>query len=194
MIRQSFGDRLFSGVIYVLLTLLAFSTFYPFWNAAVISFNSGADTSLGGITFWPRVFTLENYEIVFNDKRILNAFGVSVLRTIAGTAASILITAVFAYGMSKNHLMGRKFYMVLCIVTMYFSGGLIPSFLLIRSMGMMNTFWVFIIPSLVSVWNMIIFRTFFKEPPAGLEESAQMDGHAATGASSSASFSRCRVP
>lgn len=176
MIRQSFGDRLFSGVIYVLLTLLAFSTFYPFWNAAVISFNSGADTSLGGITFWPRVFTLENYEIVFNDKRILNAFGVSVLRTIAGTAASILITAVFAYGMSKNHLMGRKFYMVLCIVTMYFSGGLIPSFLLIRSMGMMNTFWVFIIPSLVSVWNMIIFRTFFKELPAGLEESAQMDG------------------
>ncbi|UUZ86268.1 hypothetical protein LJK88_24375 [Paenibacillus sp. P26] len=193
MIRQSFGDRLFSGVIYVLLTLLAFSTFYPFWNAAVISFNSGADTSLGGITFWPRVFTLENYEIVFNDKRILNAFGVSVLRTIAGTAASILITAVFAYGMSKNHLMGRKFYMVLCIVTMYFSGGLIPSFLLIRSMGMMNTFWVFIIPSLVSVWNMIIFRTFFKERLRGSKNPRKWTA-AATGASSSASFSRCRVP
>lgn len=163
-------------VIYFLLALLAFSTFYPFWNAAVISFNGGTDTALGGITFWPRVFTLENYQVVFNDKRMLSAFGVSVLRTIAGTVTSILVTAIFAYGMSKSELMGRKFYMVLCIVTMYFSGGLIPSFLLIRGMGLMNSFWVFIIPSLVSVWNMIIFRTFFKELPAGLEESAQIDG------------------
>lgn len=176
MIRHSFGDRMMAFVIYFLLSLLAFSTFYPFWNAAVISFNSGTDTALGGITFWPRFFTLENYQVVFNDKRMLNAFGVSVLRTIAGTFTSILVTAVFAYGMSKNELMGRKFYMVLCIVTMYFSGGLIPSFLLIRGMGLMNSFWVFIIPSIVSVWNMIIFRTFFKELPAGLEESAQMDG------------------
>lgn len=176
MIRHSFGDRMMMAVIYILLALLTFSTFYPFWNAAVISFNSGTDTALGGITFWPRVFTLENYQVVFNDKRMINAFVVSVLRTIAGTFASILVTAVFAYGLSKSELMGRKFYMVLCIVTMYFSGGLIPSFMLIRGLGMMNSFWVFIIPSLVSVWNMIIFRTFFKELPAGLEESAKIDG------------------
>ncbi|CAM3981711.1 carbohydrate ABC transporter permease [Paenibacillus alkaliterrae] len=176
MIRLSFGDRVMTVTIYVLLTLLAFMTFYPFWNALVISFNSGIDTSMGGVTFWPRDWTLENYSIVFKDERLVGAFFVSIARTVAGTAASILLTAIFAYGISKNELMGRKFYMILCIITMYFSGGLIPTFLLIRELHLMNTFWVFIIPSLISVWNMIIFRTFFKGLPAGLEESAKIDG------------------
>lgn len=162
--------------IYILLTLLAFMTFYPFWNALVISFNSGIDTSMGGVTFWPRDWTLENYGIVFKDERLVTAFLVSISRTVVGTIASIFITALFAYGLSKKELMGRKFYMILCIVTMYFSGGLIPSFLLIRELHLMNTFWVFIIPTLVSVWNMIIFRTFFQGLPAGLEESAKIDG------------------
>lgn len=176
MIRLSFGDRVMTLTIYILLSLLAFMTFYPFWNALVISFNSGMDTSMGGVTFWPRVWTLENYGIVFNDARLLNAFFISVGRTVVGTAASILFTAIFAYGISKKELIGRKFYMILCIITMYFSGGLIPSFLLIRELGLMNSFWVFIIPSLISVWNMIIFRTFFQGLPAGLEESAKIDG------------------
>lgn len=176
MTRLGFGDRLMVITIYVLLSILAFTTFYPFWNAAVISLNVGSDTAMGGVTFWPRAFTLENYAIVFNDARLLNGFWISILRTVVGTVGSILVTAIFAYGLSRNDLMGRKFYMILCIVTMYFSGGLIPSFLLIRELGMMNSFWVFIIPSLVSVWNMIIFRTFFKELPAGLEESAKIDG------------------
>lgn len=176
MIRLSYGDRVMTVTIYILLTLLAFMTFYPFWNALVISFNSGMDTSMGGVTFWPRVWTLENYGIVFNDARLLNAFFIAVARTVVGTAASILFTAIFAYGISKKELIGRKVYMILCIITMYFSGGLIPSFLLIRELGLMNSFWVFIIPSLISVWNMIIFRTFFQGLPAGLEESAKIDG------------------
>ncbi|UNK17407.1 carbohydrate ABC transporter permease [Paenibacillus sp. N3/727] len=176
MVRLSFGDRLMVIMIYVILALLAFSTFYPFWNAAVISFNKGADTALGGITFWPREFTLENYKIVFNDERLLNGFYISVMRTVVGTIASIITTAILAYGMTKKELIGRKYYMILCIITMYFSGGLIPSFLLIRSLGLMDTFWVFIIPSLVSVWNMIIFKTFFQGLPGGLEESAKIDG------------------
>lgn len=163
-------------IIYTLLALLAFSTFYPFWNAAVISFNTGSDTALGGITFWPRDFTLENYAIVFNDERLLNGFYISVMRTIVGTVTSIIVTAVFAYGMTKKELIGRKYYMIICIITMYFSGGLIPSFLLIRSLGLMDSFWVFIIPGLVSVWNMIIFKTFFQGLPGGLEESAKIDG------------------
>ncbi|MGG1637146.1 ABC transporter permease [Paenibacillus sp. FSL A5-0031] len=176
MIRLSFGDRVMTVTIYILLTLLAFMTFYPFWNALVISFNSGIDTSMGGVTFWPRDWTLENYGIVFKDERLVTAFLVSISRTVVGTIASIFITALFAYGLSKKELMGRKFYMILCIITMYFSGGLIPSFLLIRELHLMNTFWVFIIPTLVSVWNMIIFRTFFQGLPAGLEESAKIDG------------------
>ncbi|REK74298.1 carbohydrate ABC transporter permease [Paenibacillus paeoniae] len=174
--RLSYGDRLFVGVNYTLLFLLGFVAFYPFWNAAVISFNAGSDTMLGGITFWPREFTLSNYEVVFKDKRLIDGFVISVLRTGIGTLLSIIATAIFAYGMTKRDMMGRKFYMVMCIITMYFSGGLIPSYLLIRELGLMNSFWVMVIPGLISVWNMIIFRTFFKGIPAGLEESASIDG------------------
>lgn len=176
MIRDSFGDRFMVIFIYVFLTVLAFTTLYPFWNAIVISLNTGIDTSRGGVTFWPREFTLENYEIVFSDKRLMTGFFVSIARTIVGTITSIIATSIFAYGMSRRELIGRKYYMVISIITMYFGGGLIPTFLLIRSLGLMDSFWVFIIPALISVWNMIIFRTFFQGLPAGLEESAKIDG------------------
>ncbi|HEY4390177.1 MAG TPA: carbohydrate ABC transporter permease [Paenibacillus sp.] len=174
--RDSLGDRIMIICIYTFLILLAISTLYPFLNALAISFNQGLDTSKGGITLWPRVFTLENYDIVFKDHRMMSGFVVSVLRTVIGTFLSILCTAIFAYGMSKRELMGRKYYMVMCVITMYFSGGLIPTFMLIRNIGLMNSFWVFIIPGLIGVWNMIIFRTFFVGLPAGLEESAKIDG------------------
>lgn len=174
--KYSLGDRVMSVTIHALLALLAFVTFYPFWNALVISFNSGFDTSLGGVTFWPRAFTLENYDIVFQDGRITNAFFVSILRTVVGTFLSIVFTAVFAYGMTKRELYGRKVYMIIGLVTLYFSGGLIPSYMLIREIGLTNSFWVMVIPGIISVWNMIIFRTFFQGLPAGLEESAKIDG------------------
>ncbi|CAM4516204.1 putative aldouronate transport system permease protein [Paenibacillus endophyticus] len=174
--KLSFGDKTFVTVNYLLLFILGFTAFYPFWNAAVISFNAGTDTMLGGITFWPRVFSLDNYEVVFKDKRLVNGFIISVLRTLVGTVLSIAATAIFAYGMTKKNLIGKKFYMVFCILTMYFSGGLIPSYLLIRELDLMNSFWVMVIPGIISVWNMIIFRTFFMGIPGGLEESAQIDG------------------
>ncbi|RJG16641.1 carbohydrate ABC transporter permease [Paenibacillus thiaminolyticus] len=176
MIRDNIGDRIFVAFIYVFLTVLAFSTFYPFWNSLVISFNEGLDTAKGGITFWPRAFTLENYRIVFEDSRLMNGFVIAALRTVIGTLSAILATSIFAYGMSKRELMGRKYYMIMCIITMYFGGGLIPTYMLIRGLGLFNSFWVFIIPALISVWNMIIFRTFFQGLPAGLEESAKIDG------------------
>lgn len=131
---------------------------------------------LGGITFWPREFTLANYELVFKDKRLVNAFVISISRTGIGTVLSVLATALLAYGLSKKELIGRKYYMIFCLITMFFSGGLIPTFLLVRGLGLMDSFWVMIIPTLIMVWNMIIFRTFFQQLPAGLEESAKMDG------------------
>jgi len=175
-VRDSLGDRIMVTFIYMFLILLSVSTLYPFLNAIVISLNEGLDTSKGGITLWPREFTWENYRVVFQDERLMSGFLVSVLRTVIGTVTAILATAIFSYGMSRRELMGRKYYMIICIITMYFGGGLIPSFLLIRELGLMNSFWVYIIPSLISVWNMIIFRTFFQGLPAGLEESAKIDG------------------
>lgn len=174
--HDSMGDRIMVICIYIFLIVLALSTLYPFLNALAVSFNQGLDTSKGGVTLWPRVFTLENYQIVFKDDRLMSGFFVSVARTVIGTLSAILCTAIFSYGMSRKELVGRKYYMIMCIVTMYFGGGLIPTFLLIRNLGLMNSFWVFIIPSLVGVWNMIIFRTFFQGLPAGLEESAKIDG------------------
>lgn len=176
MVKSTSGDKVMLGFIYFILALLAFITFYPFWNSLVISFNDGKDAMLGGITFWPREFTLANYELVFQDKRLIHAFFVTVARTIVGTIFSVLATALLAYGLSKKELIGRKFFMIFCLVTMFFSGGLIPSFILIKNLQLMDTFWVMIIPTLISVWNMIIFRTFFQQLPAGLEESAKIDG------------------
>ncbi|MFB8724375.1 carbohydrate ABC transporter permease [Enterococcus casseliflavus] len=174
--KKNWGDQAMMIFIYLFLITLAFLTFYPFWNSLVISFNSGRDTVTGGITFWPRKFTLENYQIVFQDQRLMNAFFISVLRTVIGTFASIMLTAMAAYGMSKRELMGRKFITIFFILTMFFSGGLIPTFLVVRSLGLMDSFWVMIIPGLISVWNMIIFRTFFQQLPKGLEDSAKIDG------------------
>lgn len=174
--RLGYGDRTMIIAIYILLAILAFVTFYPFWNSLVISFNEGKDTSMGGVTFWPRVWTWDNYETVFKDDRLLDAFNISVLRTVIGTFFSIFATALFAYGMTKKELIGRNAYMVVCIITLYFSGGLIPTFLLIQELHLMNKFAVFILPVLISVWNMIIFRTFFNGLPEGLQESAKIDG------------------
>jgi putative aldouronate transport system permease protein len=176
MVKSSFTDRLMIGTIYVLLSILAFVTFYPFWNALVISFNDGADTSLGGITFWPRVFSLENYEIVFRDESLLTSFWVSIKRTVIGTIASILVTSLLAYGLTKKELMGRKFYMIMLIFTLYFSGGLVPYFLVVQALGLFESFWVMVLPFVVNVWNMLIFRTFFRGLPDGLEEAAKIDG------------------
>lgn len=176
MVKTNFGDRLMIGTIYVLLTILAFVTFYPFWNALVISFNSGADTSLGGVTFWPREFSLENYEVVFRDKSLLTAFWISIKRTVIGTIASILVTSLLAYGLTKKDLVGRKFYLIMLIFTMYFSGGLIPYFLVVQWLGLAESFWVMVLPFVVNVWNMLIFRTFFRGLPDGLEEAAKIDG------------------
>ncbi|WP_371860713.1 carbohydrate ABC transporter permease [Paenibacillus elgii] len=174
--KLALEDRVFSIVIHFALLFLAFVTFYPFWNSAVISFNLGSDTSLGGITFWPRAFTLENYQVVLKDVKILKGFGVSIARTLVGTFLTIAATSIFAYGMSRKELIGRGYYMTFCIITLYFGGGLIPTYLLIRGLGLFDSFWVFVIPSIISVWSMIIFRTFFRGIPAGLEDAARIDG------------------
>ncbi|MDB5056526.1 MAG: maltose transporter permease [Bacilli bacterium] len=169
-------DKTLHIIIYFVLALLAFVTFYPFWNSFVISFNVGTDTTLGGITFWPRKFTVENYGVVFTHKKILSAYFITIARTVIGTLASMFFTSLFAYALSKKGLVFKKFYMILCVITLYFSGGLIPYFILIHSMHLYNTFWFLILNGMINVYNVIIFRTFFAELPEGLEESAQIDG------------------
>jgi putative aldouronate transport system permease protein len=175
-IKRTAADWVFDIIIYIVLGLLVVATIYPFLNALAISLNEASDTTRGGITIFPRRFTIENYRTISQNDNLYRAFVISVLRTVIGAFGSVLITGFMAYALSKKHLKGRKIYMTICIVTMYFSGGLIPYFLLLRSIGLLNTFWVYIIPNLVNVWNMIIMRTYFKGLPESVEEAARVDG------------------
>jgi putative aldouronate transport system permease protein len=174
--KLSTGDRILKIVIYALLSMLAFVTFYPFWNSLVLSLNVGSDTSSGGVTFWPRQFTLENYAVVFQEKNIYSAYLITILRTVIGTVLALLFTSLFAYAMSKKGIMFKKTYMILAVITMFFSGGIIPYFILVYHLQLYDTFLFLVLHGMVNVYNMIIFRTFFMELPDGLEESAKMDG------------------
>lgn len=176
MVRNSWNDRIVDMIIYTLLAVLSFTAIYPFWNTLVMSLNEGKDTSMGGLTFWPREFTISNYEVIFSDERFFRAMGISIARTVSGTFLSVLITALMAFALAKKELKGKRFYMIAGIITMYFQGGLIPTYLWLREIGLFNNFWVLIIPGILSIWNMIVFRTFFQGLPDELEESAKLDG------------------
>lgn len=166
----------FDAVNLLVMLGVVFATLYPFWFVIVNSLNEGMDGLRGGIYWWPRVFSLENYRIVFKDASILRAFAVSVLRTVVATTVTVFFTAMVAYALSKRQLMGRKAYMAVGTVTLFFGGGLIPYFLLIRNLGLLDSFFVYVFPTMFSFYNLLIFQAFFREIPAELEESAWIDG------------------
>lgn len=148
----------------------------PLWNIVALSFNDATDAARGGIYFWPRKFSLESYYTVFEDSAIYKAFVISVAKTVIGVVLHTALTAMVAYGMSRRNLMGRKIYMNMGILTMFVSGGMIPTFLLFKELGLLNNFWVYIIPVLFSFYDMVILMNFFRSIPFSLEESAMMDG------------------
>lgn len=115
---------------------------------------------MGGLSFWPRAFTFTNYEVIFSDERFFRAMGITIARTVSGTFLSVLVTALMAFALAKKELKGKRFFMIIGIITMYFQGGLIPSYLWLRELGLFDNFWVLIIPGMLSIWNMIVFRTF----------------------------------
>ncbi|MEG2380371.1 MAG: carbohydrate ABC transporter permease, partial [Oscillospiraceae bacterium] len=170
------SEKFANILIIFILGLLCISIIYPFWNLIVISFNTSIDTARGGLTFFPREFTFENYANVFVDKRLVNAFIITVLRTVITTVGCTLFTGVFAYGISRKELKFRKAYTKFCAITMYLTAGLIPTYILMQKLNLINSFWVMVIPYLFSVWNMIIFRSFFDGLPPSLIEAARMDG------------------
>jgi putative aldouronate transport system permease protein len=142
----------------------------------IISLNEGTDAVKGGIYLLPRAFTFENYRMVFKDNMIIDAYIVTVARTLVGTAASVLFNAVFAYALSRNELKFRKIYIYIGMFTMYFWGGIIPLYLLIRTLGLIDTFQVHILLNLSGFFTVLIFIAFFREIPSSIIESAKMDG------------------
>ena len=170
------GEKIFHWVNYFILTAFGLIVLYPFVNIMAISFNDGLDALRGGIFLWPRQFSIAAYEEVFSRRGLLNAAWMSVARTTVGTITGLAFTAVLAYLLSKRDLVFRRAIIFLFVFTMYFSGGMIPDFILIRNLGLMNRFGVYIIPMLLGVWNVMVMRAYFEELPQSLIDSARIDG------------------
>lgn len=174
--KRSYGDISFSVINGTFLLLLGIVTLYPFLNLLAISFNDPLDTIKGQVTLWPHHFTLNNYKIVFQNDALYSAVLMSVARTVIGTTLSVLCTTMLAYTLSRKEYFLRKPINMIIVISMYVNGGLIPGYLLIKSLGLTNTFFVYIIPGLVGVFNVIIVRSYFDQLPEGLIESARIDG------------------
>jgi len=159
------------------LLFLAFITLYPFWNTIVVSFNNAMDSIRGGVTFWPRKFTLYNYEVLFRTNAIPRAFFVSVARTIINLVTSVFFTAMIAFCLSRNEFVLKKPFTLILVLSMYVNAGLIPTYFLIRSLGMVNSFWVYIVPGIVNAFNFVVMRTYMRSIPESIIESARMDGY-----------------
>lgn len=149
---------------------------YPIYYVLVGSFNQGADYNKGGVYLIPRIFTFENYSIVLKETKMWHSYLVTFGRTILGTITSVVYTSVVAYAMSRNNLKFKKVFYYLNIFTMFFGGGLVPYFLIIKSLRLYDSFWVYIIPGLYSVYNMIVMSSFFKSISNELHEAAVVDG------------------
>ena len=180
MLRMKLGrsreGRIINVVTAVLCIFVLIVTVYPVYYCLIYSFNDGRDAARQALYFWPRKFSLENYKIVFQNKAIYPAFLMTMLRSIVGTVLAVFCMAMAAYGLSKDHLKGRKVYMIMGVITLNFSAGVVQSYLLYREMHLLDSFWVYILPNIFQFYYIILFISLFKELPAALEESAQMDG------------------
>ncbi|PYE47974.1 carbohydrate ABC transporter permease [Paenibacillus barcinonensis] len=174
--NSSAGDRAFDAFNIIFMICLMIVTIYPFINMIAVSLNDANDAIRGGIYLWPRVWTLDNYKYIFGESDIYHATLISALRTIIGTIVSVFCTAMLAYTLSRQEFVLRKFVTMFFVFTMYFSGGLIPGYLLIRDLGLIGSFWVYIIPGVIGVFNMIVIRSFIEGLPEGILESARIDG------------------
>ncbi|MEK3734399.1 MULTISPECIES: carbohydrate ABC transporter permease [Paenibacillus] len=155
---------------------LVIVTLYPFLNTIVVSLNAGNDTIRGGIYLWPREFTWQNYKAVFASGTIYDAFWVSVARTVLSTLLNLVLTTMLAYTLSRREYVFRKPITLIFILTMYFNAGLIPGYFLMKDLHLLNSFWVYVIPSMISAFNMIVIRTYIGTISESLVESARIDG------------------
>ncbi len=170
------GNIIFTIINSGILILLSVLMIYPLLNTLAISFNDGLDAVKGGIHIWPRVFTLKNYDIVFHMYTIYDAFIISVTKTIVIVITNVFLTSMLAYAVSRSEFVLRKPITIIFVLTMYFNAGLIPNYLLIKDLHMINTFQAYWVPNIISAFNLIVIRTYMKSIPDSLMESAKIDG------------------
>ena len=175
--KKPHQDIVFPIVNTCILVVLMFLTLYPVINTVAISFNDGTDALRGGIGLWPRQFSLKAYQALLTDELIWSAFGISVARTVITTVLNVILTSMLAFALSRREYVLRGFITITMVLTMYVNAGLIPNYLLIsKTLNLSKTFWVYIIPTMFSCFNMIVIRTYISGLPEALAESARIDG------------------
>ncbi|MEK3717552.1 MULTISPECIES: carbohydrate ABC transporter permease [unclassified Paenibacillus] len=174
--QMSKGERVFDIFLYIALFLIMIVTLYPFLNVLAISFNESTDTVRGGIYIFPRVWTLENYQRIFSYTGLIQGFKISILRTLSGTLLGLISASMLAFTLSRPEFRARRFVSVFLALTMYFSGGMVPMYILMKDLNLIGTFWIYILPGMVSAFNVFIIRSFMDGLPFALQESAKLDG------------------
>ncbi|KLV23664.1 binding-protein-dependent transporters inner membrane component [Niallia circulans] len=176
MKKVYYSDVLFDILKWIFLLFFILATLYPILNTLAVSFNDGLDSIKGGIYLFPRELTLENYITVLKKDTLIQASIITVARTVIATIVQLFLTALLAYILSRKEFVFRKSITLLYIFTMYLNAGLIPNYLLMSKLGLLNSFWVYIIPGMISAFNMLVIRTYINGLPESLVESAKMDG------------------
>ncbi|WNR44183.1 carbohydrate ABC transporter permease [Paenibacillus roseipurpureus] len=173
---KTLAGRMFGMINYLLLTIIGLITIIPFIHVVAGSFTTSAEMASKKFVLIPTVWSIEAYRFIFSTNTIFKAMAVSIGTTVIGTVISMFITALMAYGLARRDVDGRKVIMFLVVFTMLFHGGLIPTFLVVKELGMIDTYAALILPTAVSAFNLIILKNFFQNIPEGLEESAKIDG------------------
>lgn len=174
--KTSFGEKMFNVFNTIFMIFFVVITLYPVLNTLAVSLNDGTDALRGGIHLLPRMFTLHNYKTVLSRDNLMTGLWISVLRTVIGTLTALAANAILAFIVSRKKFMFKNQLSLFWVITMYVNGGLIPVFVLYQKLHLTNSFWVYIIPGMISAFNMLVLRTYMQGIPDSLEESAQLDG------------------
>ncbi len=174
--KESKQYKIFKVFNVSILLLIVFCTLYPFLNVIAQSFSSESYINAGKVTLYPRGFNIETYKTIANDNMFWINYKNTIVYTVVGTVISMFLTTIFAYALSKKRLVGRKFLTVFAVFTMFFNGGLVPNYVLINGLGFGNSIWAIVIPGAISIYNMLIMKSFFENMPEELEEAASIDG------------------
>jgi putative aldouronate transport system permease protein len=180
-IKEAKGDKIFSIVNYSLLSIVLVTMLYPLYFVVIASISNPHDVYAGRVIFWPKGFNLEGFQTLFQDDSIMTGYINTIKITVLGTFISVFLTITSAFALNYRYLYGKKIIIGLITFTMFFNGGIIPTYLIVKNMGMLNSIWALVIPNAVWPWNLFIVRTFFSSSiPNDLEEAAMIDGASKT--------------
>ena len=177
VLHRSKADKVVDSGLYIVLALFSIATLFPLYYVFIVSITPFSEVLRnGGFIIWPSEFTFTAYKEVFSSRTVPDALQVTLFITIVGTFLNLAVTSLLAYPMSKSYIPGRNFILFALVFTMLFNGGLIPTYLVVRGIGLYNTVWAMVIPGMVSTFNLLIMKTYFQNLPNELEDAAKVDG------------------